>query len=243
MKKLYITLLTLFAISFLVSCDLDDVGLNGENFFYEKINEESIAVGNVIEVPQNGAVFIPYKIDGYNVSKLGFDSGLGFGGNGYLSQNSDEMMFTRCYIPNSVNDVMGGYFKFVNHTKIFYSGKAFDLECFNNLREENKLYVLPTEYASFCEIYEQKWHESIYKANVIYNLNNDSFQDKVYYLDYYDNNELITYIPPIPTSDNFNFDGWYTDSECVNKWDFLNNKIFLQDNDDTMILYAKWINE
>ena len=36
MKKLYITLLTLFAISFLVSCDLDDVGLNGENFFTKK---------------------------------------------------------------------------------------------------------------------------------------------------------------------------------------------------------------
>lgn len=67
-------------------------------------------------------------------------------------------MFTRFYIPNSVNNVMRGYFKFISHTKIFYGGKAFDLECFNNLREENKLYVLSSEYNYFCEIYDEKWY-------------------------------------------------------------------------------------
>ncbi|MBQ9124214.1 MAG: InlB B-repeat-containing protein [Acholeplasmatales bacterium] len=242
MRKIYYIFMIALLLM-LASCNLDDVGLNNKIFYYEKIDEESIAIGNVIEIPENGAVFIPYQIDSYNVSKLGFNSGLGFGGNGYLSQNSTENMFTRCYIPCSVNSVMGGYFKFVNHTKIFYGGKAFDLECFNNLREGNELYVLPSEYDSFCEIYDDKWHQSIHKANVIYHLNNDSFEDNVYYLDYYNDNELITYIPPIPNRDGFTFKGWYMEEECINEWDFENSKPSFNTSDYKLVLYSKWIKE
>ena len=53
-----------------------------ENFYCKVIDENNIAIGNVKTYPKDGAVFFPEQIENYTVSKIGFASGLGFGGNG-----------------------------------------------------------------------------------------------------------------------------------------------------------------
>lgn len=65
----------------------------------------------------------------------------------------------------------------------------------------------------------------------------------MYYVDYYNDNELITYIPPIPNRDGFIFDGWYMEEECINEWDFENNRLSFNTLDYELVLYSKWIKE
>ena len=52
-----------------------------KNFYCKVIDENNIAIGNLKTYPKSGAVFFPEKIENYTVSELGFNSGLGFGGN------------------------------------------------------------------------------------------------------------------------------------------------------------------
>ena len=42
-------------------------------------------------------------------------------------------------------------------------------------------------------------------------------------------------IPEAPEKDGFKFDGWYSDSELTEKWDFLTSEA-----DEDTVLYAKW---
>ena len=48
-------------------------------------------------------------------------------------------------------------------------------------------------------------------------------------------NDGIVEVPEAPKKDGFKFDGWYSDKELTEKWDFLTSKA----NEDT-VLYAKW---
>ncbi len=42
-------------------------------------------------------------------------------------------------------------------------------------------------------------------------------------------------VPEVPEKDGFKFDGWYSDSELTEKWDFLTSEA-----DEDTVLYAKW---
>ena len=42
--------------------------------------------------------------------------------------------------------------------------------------------------------------------------------------------------PTDPTRNNYNFGGWYTESACINEWDFISAAV-----NSPMTLYAKWI--
>jgi uncharacterized repeat protein (TIGR02543 family) len=91
-------------------------------------------------------------------------------------------------------------------------------------------------------------------ANVSYMYNyDDAENDGYYWVDCYDN-ELIKFIPPTPTRDGYTFGGWYKEPECLNAWDFENDKVdkdiievkkYNNSNnystDDITFLYAKWL--
>ena len=56
---------------------------------------------------------------------------------------------------------------------------------------------------------------------------------------YYD--EKIKYIPPIPEREGYTFEGWYTETACINEWDFNNSTIvFDKEIYNITKLYAKW---
>ena len=64
-----------------------------------------------------------------------------------------------------------------------------------------------------------------------------------YYVDNIEAGSTIQNIPPNPTRTGYKFGGWYTEKECVNKWDF-DNFPPISDDDQTFVeftLYAKWI--
>lgn len=83
---------------------------------------------------------------------------------------------------------------------------------------------------------------SLYKANIVYILNSEEMCE-YYYVDNIEAGSKIENIPPEPTRAGYTFDGWYTEKECVNKWNFENIPT-VSDNDDDFVefaLYAKWI--
>ena len=80
-------------------------------------------------------------------------------------------------------------------------------------------------------------------ANVSYYLN---YPDGVYeynefhYVDFYEDGEIIKYIPPKPEKEGYKFEGWYREAECINKWNFEIDTITFTENQPVTKLYAKW---
>ena len=60
-------------------------------------------------------------------------------------------------------------------------------------------------------------------ANVTYYSNYGD--NDIYWIDDYDEESLITYIPENPVREGYEFDGWYKEVECINKWDFDMDKV------------------
>ena len=55
--------------------------------------------------------------------------------------------------------------------------------------------------------------------------------------------EVRQNVPPEPTRKGYKFAGWYTEKDCVNKWDFDNVPTVSNNDDDSFFefaLYAKW---
>ena len=67
-----------------------------------------------------------------------------------------------------------------------------------------------------------------------------------YWIDNY--GEKIEYIPENPIREGYKFEGWYKESDCINKWDFETDALPQARVDDQgqeiyqeTKLYAKWI--
>ncbi len=86
-----------------------------------------------------------------------------------------------------------------------------------------------------------------FSANVSYFYNYENAKnDGYYWIDYYAYGEKIEYIPENPTRDGYTFDGWYKESECINKWNFEVDTLPELQYEEGIIyqetkLYAKWI--
>lgn len=88
-----------------------------------------------------------------------------------------------------------------------------------------------------------------HKANVTYFYNYENAKnDGYYWIDNYAYGEKIEYIPENPTRDGYTFDGWYKESECINKWNFEVDTLPEEQFNEEEItiyqetkLYAKWI--
>ena len=240
-------------ICFTIFCSLTGCSLGeqnkkviDENFYCKVIDENNIAIGNVKTYPKDGAVFFPEQIENYAVSKIGFASGLGFGGNGYLTAvSSNGPNIKRCYFPHTIKEVRSGYIS--SDLKIFYCGEVIDLIALDADHREVEIYVPAEKYELFKNILsEQYFRASLSKANVSYYLNYD--ENNYYYIDYYENGEKICYIPPNPQRGGYTFGGWYKESECINVWDFETDTLpQAQYNEKEQEiyqetkLYAKWI--
>lgn len=221
-----------------------------EQFYCEVIDENSIAIGDVSNSFSADYVFVPHEINGYTVKKLGFTSGLGFGGNGYLTSYSpDNYELKRYYCPNTVEVIGERYMYMAQNLKVFYCGKVVNLGELNASAQMDSIeYYVPNEmYSEFYEAIYESCKNVLYKANVVYLLNYET-NNEYYYVDYYEYSSLIEYVPPIPTREGYEFNGWYKEVECINKWIFEEDKMPETefDNDGELVfvetqLYAKWI--
>ena len=208
-----------------------------ENFFCKVIDENNVAIGNVRTYPKDGAVFFPEKIGKYTVSKLGFSSGMGFGGNGVLTTiKEDEPNIKRCYFPHTIKEIRNGYMS--GNLKIFYCGEIINLGHYAR-QIGVEIYVPAEKYELFENALSENYRGSLLKANVSYYLN--YAENNYYYIDYYENGEKILYIPPAPQRTGYSFGGWFKESDCINQWNFDTDTLQITEEKQEVRLYAKWI--
>ena len=94
--------------------------------------------------------------------------------------------------------------------------------------------------AGYVEVLFEKYYDKWLVEPNIYFYNNTSETDEdIYWFDYETNGELI-FTPYEPYNNGKTFLGWYTEKECINKWNF-DTKIELGEN-EVLNLYAKWGN-
>ncbi len=248
MKRLFAMLLICFSILCSLSgCEYLKKDVIDENFYCIAIDENNVAIGNVKTYPKSRAVFFPEKIGNYTVSQLGFASGLGFGGNGYFSASGNGengiIIIKRCYFPHTIKEVKSDYMKLAGASlKIFYCGEAIDVACLNEVYRPSEIYVPVEKYELFENVLSEKYFTgSLLKANISYYLNYD--ENNYYYIDYYENGEKISYIPPIPQREGYTFGGWFKESDCINQWIFDTDTVQISEETQEIQLYAQWIVE
>ncbi|MGN1373559.1 MAG: InlB B-repeat-containing protein [Candidatus Coproplasma sp.] len=244
MKRLFTVLICSIVLCCLAGCSLEvqNKKVTDENFYCKVIDDNNVAIGDVKTYPQSGAVFYPEQIENYTVSVIGFASGLGFGGNGYLDIIGENgIVIKRCYFPHTIKEVStDGYMKLTTgHLKVFYCGDVVDLGNFGASQTEMEIYVPSEKYELFKNIISKYYYGSLLKANVSYHLNYDD--DNYYYIDYYESGEKILYIPPIPQRDGYTFGGWFKETECINQWDFDTDTLMISEETPEIKLFAKWI--
>ncbi len=239
MKRLFAVLICFTLFCCLTGCGLGEKKVVDENFFCKVIDENNIAIGNVKTYPQSGAVFFPGQIEGYTVLQIGFSSGFGFGGNGYLHTSGENgIIIERCYFPHTIKEVCNGYMHLTSgNLKIFYCGEVVDLGILATDRD-SIIYVPAERYEAFDNVLSEYYHGSLLKANVSYHLNDN--ENSYYYIDYYENGEKISYIPPIPQRDGYTFGGWFKEADCTNQWNFEEDTILFTEEQTVIKLYAKW---
>ena len=245
--KFIITLITLIIICITsLGCDEDwftnffvkranNALLESEYFIY--ICDEEDGVAQIMGLTDKGKeqeyLIIPEKIEGFSVTHIGYGNGIfataiiekfGVGHANLQSENLKKVFF----INNVIIDE--GFGKLLDCPLL--EGVFFISE---------KYYRLPLSYSNI-----NGWNQVV--SNVSYFYNYDiAPNDNYYWIDNYDYGEKIEFVPPEPTREGYIFDGWYKESECINKWDFgvdtlpqaqydENEKQVYQETK----LYAKW---
>ena len=213
MKRLFAVLTCFLLLCCFTGCNISGCKyikpkVVDKDFYCKYIDQNNIAIGNLKTYPKDGAVFFPERIQNYAVSKIGFASGMGFGGNGYFHMSDQNgTVIRRCYFPRSIKEIGSGYMYLTSgNLQIFYCGEIVDLNNFN-ASEKVEIYVPSEKYSLFKEVLSEYFRGSLLKANVSYYLNYD--EHNYYYIDYYENGEKVVYIPPAPQREGYSFGGWF----------------------------------
>ena len=146
-------------------------------------------------------IVIPEYIDGYKVYGM-YDGRNSFTLSKYTKLNSSKQ------IKIFVNHPIKYKSQSIDSQNVFFFGEAL-----NNL-DNYDLYGLFTYLPKGTDYHSSEKYTYIYTANVTYYVD-----EEIYWIDDYDNS-LISFIPPEPTKEGYTFDGWYKDSQYINKWDF-----------------------
>ena len=258
MKKIALIscILLVFTFMFTVSaCNSDDWNYeyNGMTFWLIKHETEDgekdyyYMAGNLHDKDVVN-YFIPMTINGYPVREFGYARFTNPGaGTIYLR----DLSLQKLYMPSTI--IGQGYnYEYLSGVhqdmQIYYCGEVIDLYPIYPYDSNHKIdYYVPLE--RFDQFENALGTEStfkpttshLYKANISYRLNSEDMCE-YYYVDNIEAGSKIVNIPPEPTRAGYTFGGWYTEKECVNKWNF-NNVPTVSNNDDSFVefrLYAKW---
>ena len=167
-------------------------------------------------------LIIPSEIDGIRVDSIGFPF--------YRPREFLEAKAKKIFLPGSIKVNRGD--------SLFDANKVILLSYMPESKQHKSSlgwhrYVPPSAYDSYINM----WGEAVIKANVSF-LNNydDTLNGGYWWIDHIDKGEKIFTVPPEPKRDGYIFKGWYTELECLNKWNFEEDI----KGDDEIILYALW---
>ena len=180
-------------------------------------------------------LLIPEEINGVPVKYLGYRQYIGNVGE-FVSSNTEKLFLTKTY---------------GSHEWFFYtSGQIYatEAEIYLNLNEKNykKIRLAEREWKRLIEM-DVPFSEVDKNlcVNVIYYKNDGS--DKISFVDDYDGGK-ITFMPPEPKREGYEFAGWYREEECINEWDFAVDEVpekeYGEDGEYKLketSLFAKWV--
>ncbi len=181
-------------------------------------------------------LLIPEEINGAPVKYLGYRLYLNIIGE-FVSSNIEKLFLTKTY---------GSHEWFFHTSGHIYATEA---EIYFNLRGVNyrKIRLAEREWNRYYELQNYTSYK-INKnlcVNVIYYKNDGS--DKISFVDDYDGGK-ITFMPPEPKREGYEFAGWYREEECINEWDFAVDEVpekeYGEDGEYKLketSLFAKWV--
>ena len=179
-------------------------------------------------------LLIPEEINGAPVKYLGYRLYLNIIGE-LFSSNTEKLFLTKTY---------GSHEWFFHTSGHIYATEA---EIYFNLEgvDYTKIRLAEREWNRYYEI--NNFSSEVDKnlcVNVIYYKNDGS--DKISFVDDYDGGK-ITFMPPEPKREGYEFAGWYKEEECINEWDFAVDEVpekeYGEDGEYKLketSLFAKW---
>ena len=219
--------------------------LTSHNEIFEKKDNPVAIVGFTEEGKKQENIYIPREIKGHRVTHLGY----------YFYNHFDEYQYP-LWVGGNIKKVFI-YDNIINY-EYFYGQNCEYYDCsytnYNIKMSVNNRVKMTRgagyldyslvygfkHYYKFNEEYQssQNWNDNVSVGNVEF-MNNypNELKDNYYSLDNIKGDEKL-YMPPNPILEGYDFTGWYTEPECVNKFNFSisptieENKIFR--------LYAGW---
>ncbi len=179
-------------------------------------------------------LLIPEEINGAPVKYLGYRLYLNIIGE-LFSSNTEKLFLTKTY---------GSHEWFFHTSGHIYATEA---EIYFNLEgvDYTKIRLAEREWNRYYEI--NNFSSEVDKnlcVNVIYYKNDGS--DKISFVDDYDGGK-ITFMPPEPKREGYEFAGWYREEECINEWNFAVDEVpekeYGEDGEYMLketSLFAKW---
>lgn len=180
-------------------------------------------------------LLIPEEINGAPVKYLGYRLYLNIIGE-LFSSNTEKLFLTKTY---------------GSHEWFFYtSGQIYatEAEIYLNLNEKNykKIRLAEREWKRLIEMdFPLSEVDKDLCVNVIYYKNDGS--DKISFVDDYDGGK-ITFMPPEPKREGYEFAGWYREEECINEWNFAVDEVpvkeYSEDGEYKLketSLFARWV--
>ncbi|MBE7088002.1 MAG: hypothetical protein E7370_00555 [Clostridiales bacterium] len=187
-------------------------------------------------------IIVPEYIEGYKVEEIGYSESV-------VNEGIWESeRLKKVYIPFSVSVSRTAFQKCEKLEKVILLAHKAD-----GYDDRNGTNVYCTSYYYEAENVTNKYvsitGSTIYFSNVSYYYNYENApNDGYYWVDDYDYNSKIEFIPKMPEREGYIFDGWYKEAECINAWNFELDKLpeTEYDSEGSSIyqetkLYAKWI--
>ena len=199
----------------------------GENSRYQDENDNTLAiVGFTKSGLEQEVIDIPREINGKIVEHIGFMD------EGHIHNNSHSVYCSANLKKIFINDN-------IKNMAYFYGTEVDIMVCSGGFRVVSEGYVSYKRIFIYKSLFDGgNYFSNVFPANIVF-MNNysDEVNDGYYRLDNIDTGEKIP-VPPSPVRSGYEFTGWYTDSECINAWDF---DVSPDIEDDTEFrLYARW---
>ncbi|MBD5632382.1 MAG: InlB B-repeat-containing protein [Clostridia bacterium] len=187
---------------------------------------DSVAILEVSNLGKNKkTLIIPEQIDGKDVIQIGLQVSDYVGVNNEYQLSTEGCQYNKVILPKTIKYIM----RWVNLT--------YGIKCI--IKDFENFDIIPARSYLSRPLYERYYaggglSGSLQIANVEY-----ISDGEIYFVDDYDKGELIE-IPPEPTKEGYMFEGWYTEQEYVNKWNFEENTFTLEEGQTVKSFYAKF---
>lgn len=265
MKRILILFLATISILIIVSsCGSKKSTLSDGYFKYYYFKNEDVY--GIIGTEEKGfaeTMILPAYFNG-KVVKYAGHSVQGILGPTNKSSSVDLSGAKTVYFPFAVEIWPSSeYISFIVNTESAFPSSSYSKEGFayvtkvayehakQVIKRENEIFGKPDNPKYLSEEIENRILEwkinnneksiKIQIANTAYMFNfKDAPNDGYFFINNFEEGDLIEDTPYYPLRAGYTFDGWYKEAECLNKWDFFNDRLFVSQSETEIKLYAKW---